>query len=312
MMDLKLFEKTELYINNIQLTKVNLNTLSATVASVLGLNPSDVAVVDVRSDTIILDILREKVALEQIFGKEKALVAALGSVGGVTVTENTEVGSEGQLGLIVQGENYNVTDLSKRIEKISQQVNYSVQRRAIVFPTGEEIIEGKIKDTNTPFLADLLRELGYQVTVSKPLEDCLDLVIGALSGAADMGYGLAVTTGGVGAEDKDHIIEAILTLDPTAATPYIVHYTPGHGRHRKDGVRIAVGSFEWTTFVALPGPNDEVRLAAPLLAQGLSENWVKALLAEEIVRPLRAKLADSGNLRSFLSKEPKSAKANLK
>ena len=81
-----------------------------------------------------------------------------------------------------------------------------------------------------------------------------------------------------------------------AATPYIVHYTPGWGRHQKDGVRIAVGSLEWTRFVALPGPNDEVRLTGPILAQGLSENWAKILLAEEIARPLRVKLANTRNL----------------
>ena len=74
MTELKLFEKTELYINNIQLTKVNLSTLAATAASVLELPKCDVAVVDVRSETIIFDILRDTITLEQILGKEKALL----------------------------------------------------------------------------------------------------------------------------------------------------------------------------------------------------------------------------------------------
>jgi molybdenum cofactor synthesis domain-containing protein len=291
MTELKLFEKTELYINNIQLTKVNLSTLAATAASVLELPKSDVAVVDVRSETIIFDILRDTVTLEQILGKEKALLVALGSVEGVTVTDKTRVGSEGQLGFIARSENYNVTDLSRRIEKISKQVNYSVQHRVIIFPTGEEIIEGRIEDTNTPFLVNLLGGLGYQVSVGKPLEDCIDKVIGALSGAVDMGYGLVITTGGVGAEDKDHIVEAVLALDREAATPYVAHYTPGFGRHKKDGIRIAVGRLESTTFVALPGPNDEVQLVGPVLKEGLRQQWDKAMLAEKLAKPLRAKLA---------------------
>lgn len=136
----------------------------------------------------------------------------------------------------------------------------------------------------------LLADLGYRVTRGKTLEDSLNQVIGALRNAADMGYGLVITTGGVGAEDKDHLVEAILTLDPKAAAPYIVHYAPGHGRHKKDGVRIAVGSLDWTTVIALPGPHDEVKLVAPVLEQGLTEQWDKTSLAEKLSLPLRAKL----------------------
>ena len=291
-MEVHLLEKTELFIKNIQLDCVNLSRVANAVAAVLGLNPRDVAVVDTCPGTITVDILRETVSLEQIIGKEKALLAALGSISGVTVTDETFIHSEGVLGLVNLSENH-AAKLPAKVTKINQQISNAVRFRAIIFPTGDEIIEGNIEDTNTPFLVGLLTNLGYRVTRNEPLEDSLDQVIAALHNAADMGYGLVITTGGVGAEDKDHSVEAIMALDPEAATPYIVHYSPGQGRHTKDGVRIAVGNLDWTTFIALPGPHDEIQLVAPTLVQGLCEQWDKNELAEKMAKPLRDKLLPS-------------------
>ncbi|MFC1958178.1 molybdopterin-binding protein, partial [Chloroflexota bacterium] len=197
--------------------------------------------------------------------------------------------SEGILGLVNLSQDY-FTEFKTGVNKINQQISKAIRLRAIVFPTGDEVIKGDIEDTNTSFLVNLLADLGYKVNRGKALEDSFDGVLSALRNAADMGYGLVITTGGVGAEDKDHLVEAILTLDPDATAPYIVHYAQGHGRHKKDGVRIAVGKRTWTTFVALPGPHDEVQLVAPTLAQGLIEQWDKDSLAEKLVLPLRAKL----------------------
>ena len=42
--------------------------------------------------------------------------------------------------------------------------------------------------------------------------------------AVEAGYGVVVTTGGVGAESKDHTIEALLKVDPQAATPYLTYF----------------------------------------------------------------------------------------
>ena len=99
-----------------------------------------------------------------------------------------------------------------------------------------------------------------------------------------------ITTAGVGAEKKDRTVEAILSLDPKASTPYISKYKQGTGRHHKDGVRIAVGTAMDTLIVALPGPNDEVRSSLEILIEGLRNSWSKELLAEELARNLRKKL----------------------
>lgn len=288
-MEVHLLEKTELFIKNIQLDHVNLNKVAEVTAAVLGLNHRNVAVIDTCPGIITVDILRETMNFEQIIGKERALLEALGAISGVTVTDQTSMHSEGVLGLINLNEG-RAAKLPAKVQKLNRQISNAVHFRAIIFPTGEEIIEGTIEDTNTPFLAYLLTSLGYRVTRKGPLKDSLDQMIVALRDAADMGYGLVITTGGVGAEDKDHSVEAILALDAGAATPYVVHYSPGQGRHKKDGVRIAVGSLDWTTFIALPGPHDEIQLVAPTLAQGLCEQWDKSEFAEKLVKPLRDKL----------------------
>jgi len=111
-----------------------------------------------------------------------------------------------------------------------------------------------------------------------------------LTEAGLRGYGLVVTTGGTGAESKDHVVEAIQALDPMAATPYVVHYHRGQGRHAKDGVRLAVGCVELTMYVALTGPHREVRLVAPVLVRGLKDGMSNAELAEEMAKLLRAEL----------------------
>ena len=291
-MEVKLLEKTELFFNNIVLKHVNLDQVAGAVADVLGLNRRDVAVIDVRPGILTVDILRSTVTLENILGKEEALLSALAGIAGVTVTEEAVIHSEGVLGLVNLDESH-VAALPGRVEAISEQITSAIRLRAMVFPTGEEIIEGNIEDTNTSFLVSLLTSLGYRVTRGKPLADSLEEITGALRLAADMGYGLVITTGGVGAEDKDYCVEAVMNLDPGAVTPYIVHYTRGQGRHNKDGVRIAVGSLDWTTYIALPGPHDEVQLVTPVLVQGLREQWDKSRLAEELVKPLRAKLVPS-------------------
>ncbi|MFC2016645.1 molybdopterin-binding protein, partial [Chloroflexota bacterium] len=283
------FEKSELFIENIHLNHVNLDDVAKATAIVLGLSPHDVAVIDVRPGEIAIDILRRIVTLEQILGKRQALLLALCSIAGITITEETAVHSEGILGLVNLNEDH-FSKLKTGVTQINQQISNTVRFRALVFPTGEEIIKGNIEDTNSPFLVTLLSDMGYKATKGKALEDTFSCIIGALRNAADMGYGLVITTGGVGAEDKDHLVEAIITLDPEAAAPYVVYYTPGHGRHKKDGVRIAVGSVDWTTFIALPGPHDEVQLVAPVLVQGLSEQWDKYSFAERLALPLRAKL----------------------
>jgi Probable molybdopterin binding domain len=290
-MSLRLFSKREIFFRGLELNDVNLDQIAAVVAKELALPEHEVVVVDARADLLTLDVLNAEVEVERIAGRGPALLLALSRIPGLRVGSDAEIHSEGVLGLI----NLPVAD-AKRLPTVltamERQIRANVARRAIVLPTGSEIIAGHVKDTNTPFLIDLLRSQGFIAEAGPAIADDLDSTIGALTEAGLKGHGLVVTTGGTGAESKDCVVEAIQALDPAAATPYVVHYHRGQGRHSKDGVRLAVGCMELTTYVALTGPHREVRLVAPVMLRGLKEGMSNGQLAEEMANLLRAELTD--------------------
>jgi len=287
-MELDLLHKTELWINGIELTKANLNTIADTVAHVLELPRKDVLVVDVRNDVVVLDILSRKIQAEQIMGKEKELLLALSGVSGVRVTSKTDIHANGILGLI--GVKPELRDeIIEQTVRISEQVKEGVAKRGMVFSSGREVEEGIIEDTNSPYLIKLFSDNGYRMRFGGILSDDLDMITGRLRAAAADGYGLVITTGGVGAEDKDFMVESVCRLDQQANTPCILQFHAGEGRHVKNSVRIAVGKIDLTTIVTLPGPHDEVRLVAPVLLDGLKKGLDKKCLANVVATTLQEK-----------------------
>lgn len=281
-MDFNLLEKTELWVNEISLEGANLTEMANTVAKVLGMSNGQVMVVDVRPRHITFDLLVREIPAQQILGKQAALLDALSAIPGVFITEDTYIHSNGILGLIASDD---MESLDKSRE-MAQAMRQKISRRAIVFPTGFEVSQGMIEDTNTPYLEGKLKEMGFTVTLGRVIEDSMDDFFFCLSDAISRGFGLILTTGGVGAEDKDFSVEAVLRQDPQAAVSYIVKFTKGTGRHVKDGVRIAVGQVGLSYLVTLPGPHDEVQLAWPILKQGIEEAWSKQELAEKLAKTL--------------------------
>jgi len=286
---LNLLEKTELWINQITLDQVNLTQLAQEVAAVLGMDPSKVLVVDVRQNQITLDILENDIPAENIMGKERELLDALAKVDGVWVTDETYVHSDGILGLICM-EEQNPAEMMQTVNHMIDEMKERIARRAIIFPTGFELKDRLIEDTNTPYLKDLLQREGYQVTVGDIIEDNMEDMEFKLSDAVSRAFGLIITTGGVGAEDKDKTIESVLKIDPQAATPYIVKFKQGTGRHVKDGVRIAVGNVGPSWIISLPGPNDEVQIGAEVLVDCLKKGCSKEVMARKIAAALAEKL----------------------
>ncbi len=290
-MSLNPFSKSELFIHGLELSGVNLDEIAAVVADELALPGQDVIVVDARADLVTLDILNTEIGIERLAGRGPALLAAISRIPGVKVLPGAEIHSEGVLGLVnLPAES--AARLPGAVDALDRQIRSGIARRALVLPTGTEIIGGQVRDTNTPFLVDLLRSEGFSAEAGPAVADDLDSTIAALSEANLKGYGLVVTTGGTGAESKDHVVEAILALDPAAATPYVVHYHRGEGRHAKDGVRLAVGIMELTRFVALTGPHREVSLVAPVLLRGLKDGTSNSDLAEDMAKLLRAELME--------------------
>ena len=289
-MELNLLHKTELKIMSVSLSSVNLSDLAAAVAEVLELPPAQVLVVDVREDHVCLDILEKSLDVEQIIGKERVLLERLAKIPGLQLFPSTYIDSAGILGLIGCDESA-AKSITRNVREVADEIKKNILARAIVFSTGFELKAKLIEDTNAPFLMDLLQAQGYKVKFGGIVEDELSSLRYSLSDAADRGFGLVITTGGVGAEDKDFSVEALLLLDPEASTPWLVKFERGTGRHVKDGVRIGVAQMGLTTFISLPGPHDEVVAVADVIRRHcLCEDIDKSVLANDIAAVLRDKL----------------------
>ena len=288
-MGLNLLEKTELWINNILLDNVDLNLIANTVADVLKINRENVLVVDVRPEHITLDVLEKDIPTENIIGKEMEILDAVSQIQGVTLAEDSSIHSNGILGLICL-DGQNPTEITRNINTMVSDIKANISKRAIVFPTGFELKQNLIKDTNTPYLKEELEKRGYRVTIGEIIEDDIDDMVSKLNDAISRAFGLIITTGGVGAEDKDKSVESILEIDPEAATPYIVKFTKGTGRHVKEGVRIGVGTLGPSMIVSFPGPNDEVRIGSEALFEALENNYDKETTANMIAEVLAKKI----------------------
>lgn len=293
MADYDLMGKTELSITGISLADANLLDIADTVARVLGLERSELLVTDVRGDNVVLDILRRGLDANNIVGKERELLDAVAGIDGIAIGGDARVESRGLLSW-VSADTGLAREVLANAEKMAAELRERLARTVVVFATGTELDNGQVKDTNSPAIREKLSAEGYSVSLGLPLRDDEHHIAANLRERAEEGYGLIITTGGVGAEDKDRTVEAVLLVDPEAATPAIVRYELGVGRHvHKDSVRIAVARLLDTLIVALPGPTDEVLLGLSALVEGLAgASLGKAELAEKIAGVLRRRLRE--------------------
>lgn len=291
MVEWNLLDKTELNIEGISLQNANLNEIAVIVAETLGIESCAILVTDVQGDSLTIDILKRNVDAYNIVAKKDELLQRLSKLPGVGVSKKTSISSRGVLGWIALG-HCKAKSALMHSERIAEEIRQRLSKRAIVFSTGFEVASGQVRDINTPTISQRLEAEGYSVAPGPTLEDNELLIAANLRQAVNDGYRLVITTGGVGAEDKDRTIEAVLALDSEAATPYICKYQKGAGRHHKEGVRIAVGKASETLIVALPGPNEEVKSSLGILVEGLACSSDKHILAENIARNLREMLQE--------------------
>jgi molybdenum cofactor synthesis domain-containing protein len=293
-LEFNLLRKTELWIKGISLQNVFLDEIAAVVADVLELEKKEVMVVDVREDHIVLDILRPVLRAHQMMGKGEEIFRRLGLLPGIILQEGAAIHSEGALGWV----SLDASEAQAAIEKSQEmgvEIRSRVARRAIVFSTGFEVENGLIADTNFPLIEERLKQEGYTVKFGGVLPDDTGAITYKLNRAMDEGYGLILTTGGVGAEAKDCTVEGMLQVDPLAATPYILKFEPGTGRHVKEGVRIAVGRVGLSRLIALPGPTREVAIGLERLLEGLKKDLGEKELAEYIAAGIRAGWRNHGH-----------------
>jgi len=161
-LELNLLDKNEIRMENLRLEKVNLNDVAAAISDVLELRRDEVIVTDVGESSITVDILRRKVHAEQICSKKDELLKKLSTVSGISVTEETDIHSEGILGLIA----FDEESAKRAIEcskKMGEEIKQKISRRSMVFSSGEEIRRGMVEDTNTPMIVKRLESEGYKV-----------------------------------------------------------------------------------------------------------------------------------------------------
>ncbi|MFZ0928932.1 MAG: molybdopterin-binding protein [Syntrophobacteraceae bacterium] len=285
-MEWNLLEKTTFWVEGAELHSANLDDAAAAAAEALGFGPREIMVVEVQPGIIAFDVLKKNIPAESVAGKAEQLLRGLAGVPGISLHPGASVHSEGVLGLIAL-DRHAALDVISRSAEIGQAVADAVARRACVFSSGSEVISGKIEDTNSPYLVQTLTQAGFRAEFGGIIQDSVPAAVSALDAALTRGIGLIVTTGGVGAESKDHSVEAVLKLDPNAATPWILKFTPDMKRHHKEGVRIAVGRVGICRIVSLPGPHAEVRLGSRALIEGLKAGLGDAALAESIASVIR-------------------------
>ena len=180
-----------------------------------------------------------------------------------------------------------VAQTLSRATEIESGLRSYVSARVAVVSTGPEVVAGNIKDTNVTITQQMLGSAGFEVAAAGAVLDTQDAIVGRVLRLVSEGFGVVITTGGVGAEDKDRTIEALQRCDPQLVTEVLATYPVGHGRHVKPHVRIGVGRVEWTRLIALPGPTREVQAALPIVATGLREGWDDTRLAGALGVALR-------------------------
>ncbi|MGO9151863.1 molybdopterin-binding protein [Mycobacterium sp.] len=287
MPEVELLDKTEVWVRGVTLDGADLRFLAASAARALDLEPDLVFVTDARDDHVVFDVLKPRMKLASIVGREPELLAAVGEVAGVTVSPGASVHSRGVMGMIGTPSD-EVAQTLTRATEIDDRLRCYVSSRVAVVSTGPEVVAGSIKDTNVSVALDILGRAGFEVTAAGAVVDDEDAIVGRVLRLVSEGFGVVITTGGVGAEDKDRTIEALQRCDPHLVTEVLSTYPVGHGRHVKPHVRIGIGEVAWTRLIALPGPTREVEAALPIVVQGLERGWDDIRLAHALGKVLRA------------------------
>ena len=154
-MEDRLLNKTEIWVGPLGLSDVNLGRCASAVARTLSLPEETVSVTDAQEGHLVFDVMSPTVGAENIIARKEAMLAALSAVPGVSITPATDIHSDGILGLI------NVApaeraDILRKSQAMGREIADRISKRAMIFPTGTEVINQLIEDTNTPFLKNQL------------------------------------------------------------------------------------------------------------------------------------------------------------
>jgi len=287
MPDLDLYGKTEVWVVGVVLDGARLPDIAAAAATALSLEPDDVFVTDVRDRHLVLDVLAPRVDLASVAGREQELLTSIGGVAGVAIDPDATVHSWGVLGVLGAPRDQ-VETMLEAADDLATRVQAYIARRVAVVTTGPELDDGRVHDTNLETIREVLEKAGFIVEPGGVVGDDEHAIAGRVGRLVADGYGVIITTGGVGAEDKDRTIEALELLDPSLSTAVLATYEVGHGRHVKPHVRVAVATVDGALVFALPGPTREVRAGVAAVVAALRDEEPPAAAVEAVASAIRA------------------------
>lgn len=289
MSNVQLLGKTEIWLQGVRLTNANLPDIARRAADVLSLPEDKVFVTDVREALVVLDVLEPKVEFENVVGRQEEIFETLRQIDGVNIDADASIHSEGVLG-VIGSTREQADEMIEHARRMDEQIRKYASGRVAVVSTGPEVQNRDIEDTNFTAISTAFTAAGFDVSFGGVAGDTEREIAGLIARLAGEGFGLIISTGGVGAEDKDHTIEAVEGLDPHVSIAVLAKYKKGTGRHVKDSVRVCVGNLGWSTIISLPGPTHEVELALPVIIQHLQNGTSPGRLVEAIAEPIRATL----------------------
>lgn len=138
-------------------------------------------------------------------------------------------------------------------------------KKATIIPTGDEILNGTVIDTNSPAIMGLILERfpACEIRRLKPVEDMEQSIAAKLAEAVAEGADLIFLIGGSGGGhrfsptlSRDYTHTALLEFLPEAAFKEI------YGKNGHLWSKLIVGRKEHTLIVTVPGPYIEAVAAA--------------------------------------------------
>ena len=132
--------------------------------------------------------------------------------------------------------------------------------RAAIIPTGDEVLDGTVRDINSPAIARMLASAfpDCNVTRMEPCRDRQDEILARLESALDNGSDLVIFTGGTGgggdcapALAPDRTSDAVADRLPEAEVAEL----RGSNGHLLS--KIVVGTVGGATVMTVPGPHVE-------------------------------------------------------
>ena len=145
---------------------------------------------------------------------------------------------------------------------VRQRGGSALINKAYIQPTGDEIMNGVVLDTDSPMIQKKLAHIGFEADIAKPIADDQKTIEQAICGAADSGYRIAVLIGGSGG---GHYYDAALNFDLThSAMDHMLSEYRATSLYGKNGhlwCRLVCGFLNGTLFFNVPGPYQEASAA---------------------------------------------------